>query len=318
MASTAAYGAGSALRRLGQRRAHSLAGGQAAATSAILSARSRVFGGACRVGVLARERNRGLTQIAVHDAIDDACLERACGRDRLAVGAHLERQRRAAQPRQTLGAAGAGDDAEQHFGLADARVASRDAVVTAHGDFVAAAERDAVDGGDDRLGGSPRDASAARACRRDRSSDCSRVFSVAKTLMSAPAMNVVPAPMRTMASTAGSSAARATASSSRLPDGWTQRVDRRVVDRDDGDAVDAFVADEIGIRHRDRLPTDRMNEGRVHYHAPCCLRFPRRPKRTAAAAGRVHGRAHLSERGGVPPAEGRRRSLAADAASSRS
>src|SRR5438132_408218 len=37
----------------------------------------------------------------------------------------------------------------------------------------------------------------------DRSSDCSRVLSIAKILMSAPAMNVVPAPTSTTASTAG-------------------------------------------------------------------------------------------------------------------
>ena len=43
------------------------------------------------------------------------------GGDRLAVGAHLERQLGAAQPRQPLRAAGAGNDAEQHFRLADSR-----------------------------------------------------------------------------------------------------------------------------------------------------------------------------------------------------
>jgi hypothetical protein len=47
----------------------------------------------------------------------------------------------------------------------------------------------------------------------DRENDASAVFSVSKTLMSAPAMNVVPAPISTIASAAGSRAARATASS---------------------------------------------------------------------------------------------------------
>jgi hypothetical protein len=43
--------------------------------------------------------------------------------------------------------------------------------------------------------------------------DCARVLSSLKMLMSAPATNVVPAPISTMASAAASAAARATASS---------------------------------------------------------------------------------------------------------
>ena len=45
----------------------------------------------------------------------------------------------------------------------------------------------------------------------DRDIESSRVLSVSKTLMSAPAMNVVPAPISTIASAAGSADARATA-----------------------------------------------------------------------------------------------------------
>src|SRR6476620_5541475 len=46
----------------------------------------------------------------------------------------------------------------------------------------------------------------------ERSMDCSRVFNCLNTLMSAPAMNVVSAPIRTIASAAESWQARATAS----------------------------------------------------------------------------------------------------------
>jgi hypothetical protein len=47
----------------------------------------------------------------------------------------------------------------------------------------------------------------------DRASDSSRVVSASKILMSVPATKVVPAPVRTTVSTAGSPPARATASS---------------------------------------------------------------------------------------------------------
>src|SRR5437667_12638676 len=49
--------------------------------------------------------------------------------------------------------------------------------------------------------------------RADRDSESSRVFRMSKTLMSAPAMNVDPAPISTMASAEASAFARATASS---------------------------------------------------------------------------------------------------------
>ena len=98
-----------------------------------------------------------------------ACA-RACGGDRLAVGAHLERERGAAQPRQPLRAAGAGDDAEQHFGLADLGARHGDAVVAGHRELEAAAERVAVNGGDQRLARRPRCA-FRRACTASRPLD---------------------------------------------------------------------------------------------------------------------------------------------------
>jgi len=62
--------------------------------------------------------------------IDDARRQRLGGRNRFCrrctcPGAH----RRAAQPWQPLSAAGARDDTEEHFGLADSRVLRRDAEV---------------------------------------------------------------------------------------------------------------------------------------------------------------------------------------------
>ena len=87
-----------------------------------------------------------------------------------------------------------------------------DAVVTRHGDFEPAAERVAVNRGDERLGGVlERFQERVQRLPTVRAT-CSRVFNCLKTLMSAPAMNVVPAPIRTIASTAASPQARSTAS----------------------------------------------------------------------------------------------------------
>ena len=64
-----------------------------------------------------------------------------------------ERERRAAEPRQPLRAAGARDDAEQHFGLADLGVLRGDPEVAGLRELEPAAERVAVDGRHERLGG---------------------------------------------------------------------------------------------------------------------------------------------------------------------
>ena len=53
--------------------------------------------------------------------------------------------------RQALRAAGAGDQAELHFGQRDLRRAVGDAVMAAERELEAAAQRGAVDRGDDRL-----------------------------------------------------------------------------------------------------------------------------------------------------------------------
>jgi hypothetical protein len=75
----------------------------------------------------------------------------AGGGDRLAAGAHLERERRAAQTWQPLGAAGAGNDPKADLGLADVGAGGSYAVVTRHGEFEAASEGMTVNGGDEWL-----------------------------------------------------------------------------------------------------------------------------------------------------------------------
>ena len=65
-------------------------------------------------------------------------------------------------------------------------------------------------------------------------------------LMSAPAMNVVPAPIRTMASAAGSPPRALDGVADAFRHARAERVDGRVVDGDDGDAIADFVTNQLG------------------------------------------------------------------------
>ena len=103
-------------------------------------------------GAFAGKRGSAARQIAVDDAIDQTVGERRRRGDRLSGRAHLERKRQSGEPWQPLRAASAGNDAEQHFGLADLRVGHRHPEVAGHGHFIAAAERVPVDRRDQRLG----------------------------------------------------------------------------------------------------------------------------------------------------------------------
>ena len=71
--------------------------------------------------------------------------------------------------------------------------------------------------------------------------------------MSAPATNVVPAPIRTIASAAASPFARATPSSIASQTPGAERVDRRVVDGQDRDAILDFVVNELRHRNSSRI-----------------------------------------------------------------
>ena len=97
-----------------------------------------------------RKRDGAREQIALDQVVDDAVLQRARRGHRFAVGAHLERLHRSAQPWQTLRATRARNDAQQHLRLSDPGVPGRHAVVAGHGQLETAAEGVAVNGGDDR------------------------------------------------------------------------------------------------------------------------------------------------------------------------
>ena len=100
----------------------------------------------------AGEGERALAQMALgNDLVDDAPCLRLPGGERRPRQDHLGRRLGPDQPRQPLRAAGAGDQAELDLRQAELRRRHGDAVMADQRDLEAAAERRAVDGGDDRL-----------------------------------------------------------------------------------------------------------------------------------------------------------------------
>src|SRR5215213_3776975 len=86
------------------------------------------------------------------DEVDEAEVVGVLRVDHVAREDQLHRLTLADESRQALGAAAAGDDAEVDLGLAEARRLAGDADVAGEGQLAAAAEAEAVDHGDDRLG----------------------------------------------------------------------------------------------------------------------------------------------------------------------
>jgi hypothetical protein len=99
----------------------------------------------------AGEGDGALDDVTLHHVVDDA--ERlGLGRGNGVAGEHEgERLLGPDQPRQALGAAGAGQQPELHLGQAHGRLGRGHPVVAAQGHLEAAAEGGAVDGGDDGL-----------------------------------------------------------------------------------------------------------------------------------------------------------------------
>jgi hypothetical protein len=101
--------------------------------------------------LLLRVVDRRIQQIPGGNPIDESRRHGRLGADRLAVGAHLERQLAANQPRQALRTAGSRNDAEQHLGLPQPRVARRDPIVAGHRQLEPAAKRMTMNRRDQRL-----------------------------------------------------------------------------------------------------------------------------------------------------------------------
>ena len=202
-------------------------------------------------GLRLRKRDRAAQQIVrsaepsrPDDVIDDAGGERLRRGDRLAVGAHLERHLRAGETRQPLRAAGAGNDAEHHFGLADPGVLGRDAEVAGLRDLEAAAERVAVNRGDERLGG-------VLDALEQRVRALGARHRIGRRLQQVERLDVRAGDERRagadehdrLGGRIGDAALDRLVDLS--PDLGRQRVHRRVVDGHDGDAVFHFVPNEI-------------------------------------------------------------------------
>ena len=85
-------------------------------------------------------------------AVHEAPRQRLRGRDAARQEDHLLRAPFADDPRQALGAARAGDDGDRRLRQPEHGVRGRDAQVARERELEAAAERHAVDGGDDGLG----------------------------------------------------------------------------------------------------------------------------------------------------------------------
>ena len=143
---------------------------------------------------------------------------------------------RADQPGQPLGAAGAGDQAEQDLRLAELGVLGGDPEVGAQRQLAAAAQRVAGDRGDHRLGDPGHRGERVLEARRS-AATMSSYHMACISLMSAPAANTFSPPYSTTARTSGAGAPPRAASRSRVLRGDVQRVHRRAVQADDADAV---------------------------------------------------------------------------------
>ena len=157
--------------------------------------------------------------------------------DRLAADDHVERGLDAEHARQALRAAGARQQAELHFRQRDLRARRGDAVVAAERQLEPAAHADAVDRGDDRLG----------ARSRARGSRCSRFGSA--SALGEPNSRDVGAARERLAGAGdddrldrrrrrGARRARRRCRDARRV---AQAVDRRIVQRDDGDVAAHLV-----------------------------------------------------------------------------
>ncbi len=196
----------------------------------------------CRAGP--GEGHRALEQIALDDRIDDALFVRARGCDKTAFCAHFQSEGRAAEAGQSLRPASTGDDAEQHFRLSDLRAGDGHAIMAGHCELEPAAERGPVNRRDERFadvldGLQPR---VHDVRSLDRLLACFQLFEDVDIRAGnerrsstdhhdSVGRRVVPRALDGVANAFGHPG--------------TQRVDGRIVDSDDGDAIANFVSNQL-------------------------------------------------------------------------
>ena len=228
-----------------------------------------------RLGARARKggraRHEGVSA-SVDELVDNTGRVRADRRHRRAVDAHLERKRNAAEPRQALGSARSRDQAEQDLGLADAGARKCQPVMAGHRELEAAAERVPMDRGHDRL-------------RHilDVLQACVERFQSSKRLLPSrhrlEDIDVNPDHERLAGADEHERVNGRVVKASRdrgldrFEHAWPERIHRRVIDRDDGDAVADVVLDHcchvtrrVSVECRPQLPstawrTDRTSNG---------------------------------------------------------
>ena len=98
------------------------------------------------------ELRAGDRDVALHDLVDQPEVQRLLGRNRLAACDQVERALHPDQTRQALRAVGAGEQAQLHLRQAELRSGNRAAKMTGKRQLQPAAQREAVDRRDDRLG----------------------------------------------------------------------------------------------------------------------------------------------------------------------
>ena len=177
-------------------------------------------------------------EVAVGHLVDDAERQRFLGADDAPGRDHLRRGQRAGQPRQALRAARARNDAELHFGQADPGRLRRDPVVAGQRDLAAAAERHAVERRDNRL--------VARLDQFDDLRQGRLGHRLAELADVGAADEAAPAADDDDRADLFGDAGMHDGAVQPGPHGCRRRVDRRVVDGDDEDAVLHAIGDGIG------------------------------------------------------------------------
>ena len=214
--------------RIGEDRDIGLGGGELAVVVAQLAQRALLGQHLAGKGFAAGGRT-------FDDLLDQAVLERFRGADRIAADDHLDRELRTDRARQALRAAGARQQAELHFGQAEPGFLDRHAKVACQRDLEAAAERGAVNGGNDRL---------RRILHRGQHFGRPGGFGgLPNSVMSAPAMKVRPPQVSTMRLDFGIGDRLFHAIENTAAHGGAQRIHRRAVNRDDADVVMTFELD---------------------------------------------------------------------------
>ena len=194
--------------------------------------------GTTHAGYFPGEVHRMRGQIAFEDGIDETRGMRLGRTDRRTGNDHLERLHRADKTRQPHRAAAARQQAELHLGKAELGAGIGDAEMAAERQFQPAAERRAVDGGDRRLGdGLERRKDGAQFRLLHRFAEFGDVGASDKSPAGAGDDN---SRDRSIIAQGDQSLHQ------RFADMKTQRVDRRVVDDDDGDIAVPIELQEIG------------------------------------------------------------------------